>query len=278
MCRSARYSSTIPQPESTIRGWELICICCASFPASKLLYKYLQAYLILNKRDAVIGERAQWSLDALRRVKTYGPRRLAPSGFEIGHIKNMQSVVCRFYFLDGKAKAVGIHSCDTGELSLCMACVTDPNPLATDVVQTVAAKIGLRSTDGWALFESTPQAEHFIRGHEYLGDILAEWEVSKRSSAQMSKYQTVSKKGYTQALGGGEGKFVFRKRLFKNPREIPTDPVEYSLLYAQAVHSAVRVDEFPVNDKVALQLAGLQAQITWGDADETKLSRYAEAS
>ena len=60
-------------------------------------------------------------------------------------------------------------------------------------------------------------------------------------SAQPSKYETVSKKGPKVALGGSDARLVFRKRVYRHVHDIPNDPVEYHLLYAEAVNKVVKV-------------------------------------
>jgi len=164
-----------------------------------MIQQYLQAFFQTHADDRFVGRYAAACLHTMRLTKV-SARKYPPSTIEIAAVKNLNPLICRFYFLDGKAKAMGV----------------DPSATASDVIRALA------------VLSSLP--------------VLSQWERDKRSSMVMTKYTTVSHKpSYTTALGGGDSKFVFRKRVFRRPKEIPEDPVEYHLTYAQAVNSVVKV-------------------------------------
>ena len=131
------------------------------------------------------------------------------------------------------SQALDVHPCDT----------------AQDVLQKLADKIGLQSLDGWALFQTTmcnnktgsseEETEDHIPQHCFLYDIISQWELHPATTSSNNSSQSKSKK-QKGSNPGGDNRFVMKKRLFCNTREIPSDPIEVSLLYAQAVYSVVK--------------------------------------
>ena len=80
-----------------------------------------------------------------------------------------------------------------------------------------------------------------LSGHHYLYDIISSWEVEQNQATQ-SKVSPAknTQNAQKKPAGASDNRFIFKKRLFRSTREIPGDPVEVSLLFAQAVHSVVR--------------------------------------
>lgn len=174
-------------------------------------------------------------------------------------MRRLGTIVCRFFFLDGRTKAIDVHPTDS----------------ASDAVLKLAEKLALCNTDGWAIYQSRPDGEEHVKSHDYLYDIIAAWEMKQ------TKMQTTNStlRRNANTLGSGENRFVFKKRLFKQTRELSQDPVEVNMLYAQAVYSVVKCDDFPVSEKVSLQLAGLQAQVALGDpAAQPKPEYYTDVA
>jgi len=184
-------------------------------------------------------------------------------------MRRLGTIVCRFFFLDGRTKAIDIHPTDT----------------ASDAVYKLADKLCLKSIDGWSIYQSRSDGEEHVRAHHYLYDVIAAWQsyvyffyyarpttpvaslpvvfrrpytvrappqsiqlcVVRRKqqvkqTTQTSSFPSLSRRSSNATLTSGENRFIFKRRLFRHSREISQDPIEVNLLYAQAVYSVVKVN------------------------------------
>ncbi|KAH8249819.1 hypothetical protein KR038_002247, partial [Drosophila bunnanda] len=246
-----RQSTNNPSADWTDRIWLMMCLIIVAFQPSKLLFRYFVSFLKsnMNNLDGKLKQYAQWCFDNCKSTKV-STRIYPPSSVEVAAMRRLGTIVCRFFFLDARTKAIDVHPTDT----------------AADAVQKLAAKLNLSNTDGWAIYQSRPDGEEHIKSFDYLYDIISAWELKQATSDALRRFSNGSTPG--------ENRFVFKKRLFKSTRELSQDPVEISMLYSQAVYSVVKKDEFPVSEKVALQLAGLQAQVALGDPSNQPKPEY----
>ncbi|XP_070072814.1 unconventional myosin-VIIa isoform X3 [Drosophila takahashii] len=246
-----RQSRNNPSMEWTDRVWLIMCLSIVAFQPSKLLFRYFVSFIkkCMKNFDGKLRQYSQWCFDNCKSTKV-STRIYPPSSVEVAAMRRLGTIVCRFFFLDARTKAIDVHPTDT----------------AGDAVQKLAEKLNLTTTDGWAIYQSRPDGEEHIKSYDYLYDIISAWELKQASSTTL--------KSLANGSSSGENRFVFKKRLFKLTHELSQDPVEVSMLYSQAVHSVVKKDEFPVSEKVALQLAGLQAQVALGDPSNQPKPEY----
>lgn len=158
------------------KAWQMLNICLASFPPSKVLARYLRNYLkkhIIDESkapttpDAPSSPSAEFDREALKKQISAiaknceeafkqsvlnGPRKLPPSALEIDAMKSGRPIICRFYFLDNTVKAIGVSSWTT----------------ANQAVKDLAKRIDLPDTTGWALYEVTPDRGMQRRGGKKL--------------------------------------------------------------------------------------------------------------
>ena len=93
-----------PSGDQVERLWLLMCLIVVAFNPSKALFKYFVSFLQGSvETEGRVLQYVQWCLDNSTRnqVET---RRLPPSSVEIAAMKRLGTIVCRFFFLDGRTK------------------------------------------------------------------------------------------------------------------------------------------------------------------------------
>lgn len=157
-----RQATNNPHSEWTDRVWLLLCLTIVAFQPSKLLFKYFVSFLKKNleQLDGKLRQYVQWCMDNCKNTKV-SSRLLPPSSVEVAAMRRLGTIVCRFFFLDGRTKAIDVHPTDT----------------ASDAVAKLAEKLGLCSIEGWAIYQSRPDGEEHVKSHDYLYDVIAAWEM-----------------------------------------------------------------------------------------------------
>ncbi|TPX61422.1 hypothetical protein SpCBS45565_g07261 [Spizellomyces sp. 'palustris'] len=251
---------TLPKSweQMMVNGWQILTLAAASFPPSKIFAKFLLGFVhrtvdhYVTQEKHVVRKLAIAAEEAVKRVMLNGARKIPPSTLEITTLKSGGVLPCRFSLLDGR------------ELDIAVGLTTT----AGDIVKDIARKIELRDSTGWSLFEVTLRSERAVKATDYIADFIAAWDKDKDPKKKDAGGTIRRKKGETLMTPAIniDASLVLKKRVFRNIHEQVTDPVEYALLYAQAVDGVAR-DLYPITERVAMQMAALRAQVLLGDCD-----------
>lgn len=253
-----------PKLDSTMKGWELMVFCLASFPPSKQLKKFLTSYFNSTKEseevDNKVKEFAAECLNRLEKIITIGQRKEVPSAHELECMKNMKPVPIRVNLVNGTFKTLHV----------------DAYTFARDVEAMMIEKLKLSLATPFALYEGDAgdtNVERILEAKDRVLDVLAAWEkepeveeakeVEKGVDPKLKKQPSQPK---LVVQGPRFNQFLYKAKLVlkTSDPDVIADPEAVSMLYLQAIHDIVTF-RYPVKEKDITVLAALQLQATFGD-------------
>ncbi|CAL8111752.1 unnamed protein product [Orchesella dallaii] len=232
-----------------VQGWQLLSLAVSLFlPKNNKLLWYLKQHLTRNvDTKSECGKYAAYCQRSVERTLANGPRLFKPSRMEVLSILMKNPFhhslphSLPVHFMSGAYQVVGFDGSTTVEeflLSLCH-------------------EIGCREPflSGFALFEDDPfekDLEHSLRPEDKICDVISQWETVLRERG-LGKFET--RRVVT---------LTFKSRIYRKSGVLQETDKERLLLCYQT-NQAVVAGRFPLTRELALELAGLMAQIDSGD-------------
>jgi hypothetical protein len=97
-----KHITSNPRPESSVRAWQLMCMCVGTFPPSKDFENYLINFILQAKDGAgAVGNYARYSLRRLEGILNSGPSGFVPSVEEIQAYKERPPILATIELVDG---------------------------------------------------------------------------------------------------------------------------------------------------------------------------------
>ncbi|XP_024389138.1 uncharacterized protein [Physcomitrium patens] len=259
-CQLCRQTNYIMNEVQEKKGWELLLLCCSSFPPSKDFLPALEGHFQQVAIGAVKGfkgdEQAQRCLERLQRVAKSGSRYFLPAPDEI--------------------EAIRVRSMHTMTSS-------------SEVSHDMAEEIGLPDPSQYGIFQSgTDGVEKLCPQLGYIVDIQNGWNINLKLQS-LEDWRLMSKIKFffaTRApvddvdeandlssiptlVGNKKGRLTLKRKLFLDgpvPIDQTVKDASIRFDYYQAVHE-VMTGAYLLKARDALMLGALQLRV---DLDEMK--------
>lgn len=218
-----------PRPESSVRGWQLMCMCVGTFPPSRDFENYLINFILEYKDGAgAVGNYARYSLRRLEGIINSGPSGFVPSVDEISAYKERPPILATIQLVDGTpltedlpitpdlnvAKVLDIcnHFMELSDDRMAYFGI-----FVEDIEDADSPKIDPASDDA-PPYAGLPKTPRPLQNENFMGDVV-----------------TV-KVRHNQAF-----RFVYKRKVFLKNLDGPSeDPMFERLCYLQAVDEVVK--------------------------------------
>jgi len=241
-CQLIKQTTNNPRSGSTLRGWELLSICCGLFVPSRTLGPYLLDHLVQAKSDtgkvAQDTQRlAQVAVLRLDRLRAVGLRSHAPSSVEYAAIRRAENIPCTVWTLDGVNHPLEMDMAAT--VRDITVRIMSELELSKDAIQARTWRLcSLRGTAESVKHRTIGvESSEPLEDKQHICDLLAIWEKETKAS------------GTTQ--------LIFRESLSLNLTSPLNDSMAIHLLAHQAIAHVVS-GMHPVSEGEAAYLAALQ--------------------
>jgi hypothetical protein len=250
-CQIIKQLTNNPRPESVAKGWQLLCMCVATFPPSFDFEMYLM-HFILERRDTgrgVVVSFAKYCLRTLEAMLSHGEGvGYVPQVEEIKAFAERPPVLATISLVDGATLVTDLPvTPDTNVLKILEMCVqwTELSDTRVDSLGIFVYDLGdISEKKGKpTAFDDLERTPRPLRNDDFLGDVYI-----------------------TKARQKRDFKLIFKKKIFL-PKENyrGDDPGFDRLLYLQAEDETIIQGNIELpDDKTAAYLASISMAVCFG--------------
>ena len=242
-----------PRPESIAKGWQVLCMCCGTFPPSIDFENYLM-HFILERRDngkGAVIDYANYCIRTLEAMMSHGGALgYVPVVEEILAFKERPPILATVSLVDGGVVVTDMPvTPDTNVLKIveCICQMLNLEDPRQDMLGIFVYDLGDSSgkVDTKTPYHDLERTPRPLRNEDYLGDVVVNKARQRRNF-----------------------KFVFKKKIFLPQHNVRSeDPHFERLLYMQAEDEAIMQGNIELPDaETAAWLASI-SMVVWGGRD-----------